>query len=842
MNATMGLFCLKKLCLRNAGRTEVSRISDSEQHAASMTPDVLDVEAPLQKTMCECASGLLSDDRSPTLLGSPVKEESNEANTNHPVKMGSNGNSENVLAASGATIEEKKLRQLPAFESGEELFGAVFVHGSGDCDQLGLGADVLERKKPALVPGLCGISIRSIACGGMHTLCISSDGQLFSWGCGDDGALGRSSGNDCEPALVEMPEKTTALSAACGDSHSCCIDSEGKAWLWGSYKDSSGYIGITPPSVAKMQDGMKISEKRGEPASVCGLHDVVGLASGTNHTIALTSAGHVYTWGSNQTGQLGLQNGCGCEVFEEEICTADTKDISFLSAENGGVVALRSTNVKVGQVVRVHRQDGSKVDARTISLSRLQDLIAEGVRTVVLELTDRKVPLSEKQSLLFPHRISLEDNSRVAAVFASCECTFLTTKQGIAYGCGLNCHGQVGAGYISAGIWEMKQVIDVEHADWLGGGTHMSAALVNGKVFAWGRPEECGHGASARSTPVLRPCVVERLPRIRNLRCGMSHTLACSVAGDVFTWGCGVSHQLGNRPRDCHDPHDARDEPTDETVPYRLSSKLLEDRFVLLADGGAQHSVELVWTADVNQQSAMDTVEDEQSTGDQDIELKQNEDGSCVDAALVDPEVVKIETRYDFWRVQVESVYRRRNPYKLDNVPDLLKKYEGQEAILYTKVCLKYDLNPSKFYADPSSWEGEEGDVKPEDDGHDASGVTMDAGCTGVDPQTVFVFGQPDVDSGVPSFAVSCSSGPFHSCSTMNQGTSEEVSDDEDMDEDCSNKKVKRNKRSRSKASEEASEDSADAPSEKKKVKSKGKRIIKENHKFKKSKPHSKAG
>merc|ERR1719160_2090319 len=53
--------------------------------------------------------------------------------------MGSNENFKNVLAASGATIEEKKLRQLPAFESGEELFGAVFVHGSGDCDQLGLG-------------------------------------------------------------------------------------------------------------------------------------------------------------------------------------------------------------------------------------------------------------------------------------------------------------------------------------------------------------------------------------------------------------------------------------------------------------------------------------------------------------------------------------------------------------------------------------------------------------------------------------------------------------------------------------------------------------------------------
>merc|ERR1711894_339787 len=37
------------------------------------------------------------------------------------------------------------------------------------------------------------------------------------------------------------------------------------------------------------------------------------------------------------------------------------------------------------------------------------------------------------------------------------------------------------------------------------------------------------------------------------------------------------------------------EEPEDEVRPYLLSSKQLEARFVLLADGGAQHSVELAW-------------------------------------------------------------------------------------------------------------------------------------------------------------------------------------------------------------------------------------------------------
>ena len=71
--------------------------------------------------------------------------------------------------------------------------------------------------------------------------------------------------------------------------------------------------------------------------------------------------------------------------------------------------------------------------------------------------------------------------------------------------------------------------------------------------------------------------------------------LASSVDGDVFVWGCGLTHQLANRPRDVSNPVDIDDEPADELRPYRISSKQLEKRFVMVADGGAQHTVELAW-------------------------------------------------------------------------------------------------------------------------------------------------------------------------------------------------------------------------------------------------------
>jgi len=106
--------------------------------------------------------------------------------------------------------------------------------------------------------------------------------------------------------------------------------------------------------------------------------------------------------------------------------------------------------------------------------------------------------------------------------------------------------------------------------------------------------------------------------------------------------------------------------------------------------------------------------------------------------------------------VQVEAIYRRRNPYKLDNVPALLEKYEGQEATLYVKVCQKYYLDSAKWYADPASWEGEEGDVMDVPaDGDNAGGNTAEVEGASADAERaplIFgaLFSKPDGSAAPP--------------------------------------------------------------------------------------------
>lgn len=70
----------------------------------------------------------------------------------------------------------------------------------------------------------------------------------------------------------------------------------------------------------------------------------------------------------------------------------------------------------------------------------------------------------------------------------------------------------------------------------------------------------------------------------------------------------------------------------------------------------------------------------------------------------------------EFWRVQLEAIYRQRNPYKLHKVPQLLAKHQGTEALLYRKVCLAYDLDPTRFYASSlTTWPEDAAEEAPDD-------------------------------------------------------------------------------------------------------------------------------
>jgi len=168
----------------------------------------------------------------------------------------------------------------------------VLVCGNGDVGQLGLGEDILERKRLSPVAGIPDPV--DISAGGMHNLVLTKTGDIYSFGCNDEGALGRDTsedGSEAKPGQIDLPGKALCISA--GDSHSACLLEDGRVFAWGSFRDSHGNMGLTI-------DGNKRTPIDLMEGTVC-----CSIASGSDHLVILTTAGKVFTVGCAEQGQLG---------------------------------------------------------------------------------------------------------------------------------------------------------------------------------------------------------------------------------------------------------------------------------------------------------------------------------------------------------------------------------------------------------------------------------------------------------------------------------------------------------------------------------------------------------
>ena len=157
-----------------------------------------------------------------------------------------------------------------------------------------------ETGEVQLVPFLA----KEVSCGGQHTCALNSSGELFSWGNNRYGQLGRSVSEesevmrDCFPMLVEMPKGVSVTMIACGDLHCVCIAdivSQDRSGLFSWGCGDNGRLGY--PAGAHQPTPRLIEFDLHE--------DFVGVSCGSSHSAAITSKGHLYTWGSNESGQCG---------------------------------------------------------------------------------------------------------------------------------------------------------------------------------------------------------------------------------------------------------------------------------------------------------------------------------------------------------------------------------------------------------------------------------------------------------------------------------------------------------------------------------------------------------
>ncbi len=187
--------------------------------------------------------------------------------------------------------------------------GTVVAWGGDFSEQLGDGANDVDQPAPVLVHTVSGGGVLSgivaIAAGGYHTLALKSDGTVVAWGRNEFGELGNGAITGLEPTPVAVVGVggsgflANVVAIAAGTVHSLALRSDGTVVAWG--RDDDGQLG----------NGSASSANQATPVVVVGvggggaLTSVVALSAGGAHNLALKSDGTVAAWGFNTFGQLG---------------------------------------------------------------------------------------------------------------------------------------------------------------------------------------------------------------------------------------------------------------------------------------------------------------------------------------------------------------------------------------------------------------------------------------------------------------------------------------------------------------------------------------------------------
>ncbi|RYG69547.1 hypothetical protein EON64_02400, partial [archaeon] len=96
----------------------------------------------------------------------------------------------------------------------------------------------------------------------------------------------------------------TVVGIACGDSQTMCVTTQGEVWGWGCYKDKEGKKWFNPAASAAnpLKD---IKKQQNDPMPLAGLQHIVEVACGAAFNLARDAEGRVYSWGLGECGELG---------------------------------------------------------------------------------------------------------------------------------------------------------------------------------------------------------------------------------------------------------------------------------------------------------------------------------------------------------------------------------------------------------------------------------------------------------------------------------------------------------------------------------------------------------
>eukprot|EP00252_Welwitschia_mirabilis_P022759 TRINITY_DN6251_c0_g1_i1.p1 TRINITY_DN6251_c0_g1~~TRINITY_DN6251_c0_g1_i1.p1 ORF type:complete len:494 (-),score=80.95 TRINITY_DN6251_c0_g1_i1:335-1816(-) len=188
--------------------------------------------------------------------------------------------------------------------------GQVFTCGGNSHGQLGHG-DTLERPVPRKVERFASLGhVFQVAAGVSYAMAVTQDGALYTFGCGSRFCLGHGDPRDeLLPRVVQSFKRKNIhiIRVSAGDEHSVALDSNGHVYTWGK-----GYCGA-------LGHGDENDKTMPEWLAVLKEHRAVQVCARKRKTFVLTDDGMVFAFGWMGFGSLGLDRGNSDKVLSPQM-------------------------------------------------------------------------------------------------------------------------------------------------------------------------------------------------------------------------------------------------------------------------------------------------------------------------------------------------------------------------------------------------------------------------------------------------------------------------------------------------------------------------------------------
>ncbi|PXY81119.1 hypothetical protein DKK72_00740, partial [Bifidobacterium indicum] len=359
------------------------------------------------------------------------------------------------------------------------------------------------------------VRFAQVSAGQSHSLAVGSDGNLYAWGNNQNGQLGDgTTTNQTASTMATTPAGKRFVQVAAGGSHSMALDRDGTVWTWGS--NEKGQLGRTP-------DDSNSAGKPGQAATPAGV-TFIAVSAGADHSTALDRDGNIWTWGSDQSRQLG-------------------------SSASGST----PTGVGVPEAAFASVSAGAR---HSIGLDANGTAWTWGGRDTTSNTNDDDLTGHTD------YRPGPMDTTlRFTAVSAGTDHSMGVTRDGTVHTWGHNENGQLGRTPTNAEpAGRPGPVPGVTGATGVSAGRTHSTALTGSGAWAWGGNQygqlgtTTGNGTSNGVAPA-------RVPNPKGTPSGFSytslgtspvgsHTLAVGSDGDTYASGANDSGQLGDGTSD----------------------------------------------------------------------------------------------------------------------------------------------------------------------------------------------------------------------------------------------------------------------------------------------------